>query len=147
MLGAASLRIPELAESQASERTIMSIAGHVSPKMLDHYSHILIQVKRQALDALSAKPVREGYDTKDGTNPIPSGLPSFQVTEKNGGDDGTRTRDLCRDRVPFYHWRTQTQQVTRAVVGTRWLGWAWVARLCSTNCSTTACNWGLTWYN
>jgi hypothetical protein len=24
---------------------------------------------------------------------------SFQMTEKNGGDDGTRTRGLCRDRV------------------------------------------------
>jgi hypothetical protein len=24
---------------------------------------------------------------------------SFQLNEKNGGDDGTRTRGLCRDRV------------------------------------------------
>jgi integrase len=32
--------ITELAESHASERTIMAIAGHVSPKMLDHYSHV-----------------------------------------------------------------------------------------------------------
>ena len=27
------------------------------------------------------------------------GCHSFQPTEKNGGDDGTRTRGLCRDRV------------------------------------------------
>ncbi len=26
---------------------------------------------------------------------------SFQPTEKNGGDDGTRTRGLCRDRAAF----------------------------------------------
>jgi hypothetical protein len=26
---------------------------------------------------------------------------SFELTEKNGGDDGTRTRDLCRDRAAF----------------------------------------------
>jgi hypothetical protein len=32
--------ITELAESQASERTIMAIAGHISPRMLEHYSHI-----------------------------------------------------------------------------------------------------------
>lgn len=29
------------------------------------------------------------------------GAPFSQVTEKNGGDDGTRTRDLCRDRAAF----------------------------------------------
>ena len=26
---------------------------------------------------------------------------AFQLTEKNGGDDGTRTRGLCRDRAAF----------------------------------------------
>jgi hypothetical protein len=26
---------------------------------------------------------------------------SLQVNEENGGDDGTRTRDLCRDRIPY----------------------------------------------
>jgi hypothetical protein len=26
---------------------------------------------------------------------------SFQLIEKNGGDDGTRTRGLCRDRGAF----------------------------------------------
>ena len=32
--------VTKLAESQASEQTIMSIAGHVSRRMLEHYSHI-----------------------------------------------------------------------------------------------------------
>ena len=101
--------ITELAESQASERTIMAIAGHVSPKMLDHYSHVRIQAKREALDALSAKPKRSangggqtgGYDTKHGTNSDSLAVPISQLLEKNGGDDGTRTRDLCRDRAAF----------------------------------------------
>jgi len=44
--------ITELAESSASDQTIMSIAGHVSPKMLAHYSHVRLQAKRQALDCL-----------------------------------------------------------------------------------------------
>ncbi len=35
--------ITELAESQASDRTIMSIAGHVSQQMLAHYSHVRIE--------------------------------------------------------------------------------------------------------
>ncbi|MGC0775955.1 MAG: tyrosine-type recombinase/integrase [Candidatus Acidiferrum sp.] len=47
--------ITELAKSQASERTVMAIAGHLAAKMLDHYSHMRMQAKRQALDALSAK--------------------------------------------------------------------------------------------
>lgn len=32
--------ITKLAESQATDMTIMSIAGHVSKKMLERYSHI-----------------------------------------------------------------------------------------------------------
>ena len=32
--------ITKLAESQASDQTIMAIAGHVSQQMLEHYSHI-----------------------------------------------------------------------------------------------------------
>ena len=44
--------ITELAESQTSDSTIMSIAGHVSPKMLAHYSHVRLEAKRNALDAL-----------------------------------------------------------------------------------------------
>jgi integrase len=45
--------ITKLAEGQASDQTIMSIAGHVSRQMLEHYSHIRISAKRAALDAIS----------------------------------------------------------------------------------------------
>jgi integrase len=47
--------ITELAESQASDSTVMAIAGHVSSKMLQHYSHVRLQAKRTALDALSTE--------------------------------------------------------------------------------------------
>jgi len=60
--------ITELAESQASDATIMAIAGHVSREMLEHYSHVRLDLKRKALDGLSTsrnnlevKPT--GYDT------------------------------------------------------------------------------------
>ena len=46
--------ITELAESAASDSTVMSIAGHVSPKMLAHYSHVRLQAKRTALDNLAS---------------------------------------------------------------------------------------------
>jgi integrase len=61
--------ITELAESQASDQTIRSIAGHVSEKMLEHYSHIRLDAKRAALDALSSMSKAVGYDTNHGTIP------------------------------------------------------------------------------
>jgi integrase len=44
--------ITELAELGLSDQTIMSIAGHVSREMLDHYSHIRLMAKRRALEAI-----------------------------------------------------------------------------------------------
>lgn len=47
-----------MSQGQASEQTLMSIAGHLSRKMLEHYSHIRMAAKRAALEAI-AKPVSE----------------------------------------------------------------------------------------
>jgi integrase len=44
--------ITKLAESQASEQTLMAISGHVSRKMIEHYSHIRMDAKRTATDAI-----------------------------------------------------------------------------------------------
>jgi hypothetical protein len=93
--------ITGLAESQASERTIMAISGHISSRMLDHYSHIRMDAKRMALESLSVRGLKGGYDTKDDTKTQPERMPMSQLDEKNGGDDETRTRDLCRDRAAF----------------------------------------------
>lgn len=48
--------ITKLSESQASEQTTMAIAGHVSRRMLEHYSRIRLDAKRQALEALAKGP-------------------------------------------------------------------------------------------
>jgi integrase len=101
--------VTELAESQASDQTIMAIAGHVSPRMLAHYSHVRMDAKRQALDTLSSRRMNqsvgrtdnEGYVTDDVTSRKSEPMPLSEVLEKNGGDDGTRTRGLCRDRAAF----------------------------------------------
>jgi hypothetical protein len=37
----------------------MAIAGHVSRKMVEHYSHIRMEAKRAALDAIAAQPAIE----------------------------------------------------------------------------------------
>jgi len=48
--------ITELAESGAGDQTIMDIAGHVSRQMLARYSHIRMDAKRKALEAIVKKP-------------------------------------------------------------------------------------------
>jgi integrase len=52
--------ITKLAEGQASEQTLMSIAGHLSRKMLEHYSHIRMAAKRAAVDAIVKPVIDEG---------------------------------------------------------------------------------------
>ena len=48
--------ITDLAESgEASDETIRDMAGHVSKQMLKHYSHIRMEAKRRAVDALLVK--------------------------------------------------------------------------------------------
>ena len=104
--------ITELAESQASDSTIMSIAGHVSQKMLQHYSHVRLDAKRDALEALSrhaehrgngngrgttvAEQTEEGYVTNHVTNAESAGHSTWELTENNGRPEWTRTIDLFR---------------------------------------------------
>lgn len=45
--------ITKLAETPSGEQTIMAIAGHVSRRMLEHYSHIRLEAKRAAVEAIS----------------------------------------------------------------------------------------------
>jgi hypothetical protein len=68
----------------------MAIAGHVSPKMLAHYSHVRIQAKRTALDSLSTKQAERansgnetrGYDTNDDTKRHAAEVVPLQVLDK-----------------------------------------------------------------
>lgn len=48
--------VTKLAEGRTSEQTLMAIAGHVSRKMLKHHSHIRMEAKRVALDAIAQAP-------------------------------------------------------------------------------------------
>jgi integrase len=101
--------ITELAESAASDSVIRSIAGHVSQKMLEHYSHVRLEAKRRALESLATKRAEgQNLGESQGVNVInyvindeQKASVSPQVFEKAGGDDGTRTRGLMRDRHAF----------------------------------------------
>ena len=56
--------ITELAEMGVADHVLESISGHLSRRMLEHYSHIRIDAKRQALDALDN--LRRGGDGANG---------------------------------------------------------------------------------
>ena len=60
--------ITSLAESGASDSTIMAIAGHVSRRMLERYSHVRMEAKRKAVECLSKSSKMGGYDTNHDTN-------------------------------------------------------------------------------
>jgi integrase len=45
--------ITELLETGAPEAAVLSIAGHVSRKMMEHYSHIRMEAKRKAIEGLT----------------------------------------------------------------------------------------------
>jgi hypothetical protein len=46
--------ITEMAETGASDATIMALAGHMSRRMLEHYSHVRMAAKRTVLDKLES---------------------------------------------------------------------------------------------
>ena len=46
--------ITEMAEAGASDATLMAIAGHLSRRMMEHYSHARMAAKRTALDKLES---------------------------------------------------------------------------------------------
>jgi len=90
--------ITELAESQASDATIMSIAGHVSREMLEHYSHVRLDLKRSALDGLSMKRQAQsdtivGYDTNNDTKATYVADEKLEVSDLNGRGERIRTSD------------------------------------------------------
>ena len=44
--------ISALAQTQTPDATIQAISGHLSRKMLEHYSHVRLEAKRRAVEAL-----------------------------------------------------------------------------------------------
>ena len=63
--------ITQLAESGAADSTIMAIAGHVSRRMLERYSHVRMEAKRTAMETLAISSRMAGYDTNHDTDALP----------------------------------------------------------------------------
>ena len=66
--------ISRLAESQASDSTVMALAGHVSRAIMERYSHIRMEAKRKVVDTLS------GTDFEPG---VPQNWAQFFISEKS----------------------------------------------------------------
>jgi integrase len=61
--------ITELAEGGHADQTIMAIAGHLSRRMLEHYSHIRLEAKRKALESLTPTVTIEGAGNQTVSRP------------------------------------------------------------------------------
>ncbi len=84
------------------EAVIRKLTGHRS-RELERYEHLSPLLKRQTVE-LIAEEFRIATDTPTDTVAIlreTNEPQSWQIEEKNGGDDGARTRDLRRDRPAF----------------------------------------------
>jgi hypothetical protein len=58
---------------------MMAIAGHLSSAILERYSHIRMNAKRQAVESMSLKPKAEQTPQR---NPQSEGQPRTVATEK-----------------------------------------------------------------
>jgi integrase len=81
--------ITNLAESGASDSTIMALAGHLSRAMLERYSHIRMNAKRLAMECMTLKPKANVR-------------PDSQAAHKPGNPERlNRTNDgKCENSVP-----------------------------------------------
>ena len=46
--------IIEMAETGVSDATLMAVSGHMSRRMLEHYSHVRMAAKRTVLDKVES---------------------------------------------------------------------------------------------
>ena len=91
-----------------SDAIIRKMTGHRSDE-LERYKHLSPDFKRQTTELIAGKLVDEleGMATKMATSPEnEKSRPTddLETTDNkgiNGGADGTRTRDLQRDRLAF----------------------------------------------
>jgi integrase len=78
--------VTELSEAGAGDETIMEIAGHVSKRMLKHYSHIRMEAKRKALEAIGGQLKQESE-------------PSTETATLPAGENGVSTKVSTVERV------------------------------------------------
>ena len=95
--------ISSLAESQASDSTVIALAGHVSRAMMERYSHTRMEAKRRAVDDLSGTDFDSGV-AQNWTQYFVSEKPEEANLLKNSGEPGrTRTYNPLIKSQLLYH--------------------------------------------
>jgi hypothetical protein len=62
---------------------------------------VRIAAEKKALDGPTEGVETAGYNKNESQESVDAAILSLKRLKKNGGDDGTRTRGLCRDRAAF----------------------------------------------
>ena len=93
-----------------SDAIIRKMTGHRSDE-LERYKHLSPEFSRQTTELIAGKLVEELKNSDSGTfwsrspenekEPSDDDSQTIDNKEINGGADGTRTRDLQRDRLAF----------------------------------------------
>jgi hypothetical protein len=87
--------ITDLAESGASDQTIMDIAGHVSKQMLKHYSHIRMEAKRTALESIVEKKPVEPTEPEQDHSPVPTVKQQIEVEYPQKSPQSDNSGRVC----------------------------------------------------
>jgi integrase len=99
--------ITDLAESGAGDQTIMDIAGHVSKRMLRHYSHIRMEAKRTALESIVNKQANVGRVQSGNSESVGSadcvGYPHWPGGLKNVSGGSSNPKPDCSELPATAH--------------------------------------------
>jgi len=99
--------ISRLAESpEASEQTIMAIAGHVSREMLEHYSHVRQEAKRRALESLDNDTITSQFAKWEA---LANQSREPETQEKKNNEWSGRADLNCRPLAPQAALKTQSR--------------------------------------
>jgi integrase len=95
--------ISRLAESQASDSTVMALAGHVSRAMMERYSHIRMEAKRKAVDDLSGTDFEPGVAQNWAQFLVSKNSDEANVVKTSGEPGRTRTCNPLIKSQLLYH--------------------------------------------
>jgi integrase len=95
--------ISRLAESQASDSTIMALAGHVSRVMMERYSHIRMEAKRRAVDTLSGADFEPGVAQNWAQFFVSEKSDEAKLLKRSGEPPRTRTWNPLIKSQLLYH--------------------------------------------
>jgi hypothetical protein len=94
----------------------MAIAGHVSREMLEHYSHVRLEAKRRAVEALSQRHVARSYVTRHDTTGEMTQSENFQLTKDWSGREDLNLRppgpELLKPKFQMLHLASLRDQYT-----------------------------------